>query len=162
MATLLHFLLTLEDYDYYNLSMTIPIISTKLYVPPVQSNIVLRPRLIERLNEGLRCKLVVIPAPAGFGKTTLVRNWLMDGNLPYGWLSLDEADNDPSCFLTYLIAAMQTIAPNLGEGASGLLQAPQPLTAETILTALLHDIAAIAESFVLVLDDYHEIDSRAH
>ena len=85
---------------------------TKLYIPPPRPNIVLRPRLIERLNEGLSagCKLTLISAPAGFGKTTLVSEWVAGCERPVAWLSLDEGDNDPTRFLTYLVAALQTIA----------------------------------------------------
>ena len=118
------------------------------------------PRLIERLNEGLHRKLTLISAPAGFGKTTLVSAWLASCDRPVAWLSLDEGDNDPTRFLTYLVAALQTIAPNIGEGVLGVLQSPQPPPTESILTALLNEIATIPDDFVLVLDDYHVIDAK--
>lgn len=153
-------LLTVEDCDHYNLIMTIPIISTKLYIPPPRSKIVLRPRLTERLNEGMQRKLTLVSASAGSGKTTLVSEWLAGCPQPAVWLSLDEGDNDPARFLTYLFAALQTIAANIGEGVFGLLQSPQPPPTESILTALLYEITAIRDHFVLVLDDYHAIDSR--
>ena len=86
------------------------ILATKLYIPPPRAKIVLRPRLIEQLNEGLDCKLTLISAPAGFGKTTLVSEWIASCGRPVAWLSLDEGDNDPTRFLTYFIAALQTIA----------------------------------------------------
>jgi LuxR family maltose regulon positive regulatory protein len=87
--------------------MATPLLTTKLYTPPPRSNCVPRPRLIERLNEGLQCKLTLISAPAGFGKTTLVANWkLTIDNLKVAWLSLDDDDNDPTRFLVYLIAAL--------------------------------------------------------
>jgi LuxR family maltose regulon positive regulatory protein len=140
--------------------MTMPILSTKLYIPPIRSKVVLRPRLIERLNEGLHSRLTVISASAGFGKTTLVSEWLMGCELPAGWLSLDEGDNDLTRFLTYLSAALQTIAPNIGEGMNGLLQSPQPPPIELFLASLLNEINAIPENFILVLDDYHIIDAR--
>ena len=151
--------------------MSAPILATKLYIPPPRSKIVLRPRLIERLNEGLSSgrKLTLISASAGFGKTTLVSEWVagpwhrppgqMRGR-PVTWLSLDEGDNDPTRFLTYLITALQTIAANIGAGVLGLLQSPQPPATDLILTTLLNDITAIPDNFVLVLDDYHVIDSR--
>jgi hypothetical protein len=141
--------------------MSTPILATKLYVPPPQPKVVLRPRLIERLNEGLLRKLTLISSPAGFGKTTLLSEWLAGCELPAAWLSLDEGDNDPTRFLAYLLAALQTIAANVGEGVLGLLQSPQPPPTETILTALLNEITTIAHDFVLVLDDYHVIDARA-
>ncbi len=93
--------------------MPVPILATKLFIPPPRPGIVLRPRLIERLNEGLSLgrKLTLISAPAGFGKTTLVSEWVAGCEQPVAWLSLDEGDNDPARFLTYLVAALQTIAP---------------------------------------------------
>src|SRR5687768_8947469 len=140
--------------------MSIPILATKLYIPTPRPNLVLRPRLIERLNEGLHRKLTLISAPAGFGKTTLVCEWVADCERPTAWLSLDEDDNDPRRFLSYLVAAVRTIEAILGEGVLGVLQSPQPPPIETILTALLNDIATIPDNFVLVLDDYHVIDAR--
>jgi len=92
--------------------MSTPILATKLYVPPPRPKVVLRPNLFERLNEGLHRKLILISAPAGFGKTTLVSEWVAGCEQPVAWLSLDEGDNDPTRFLTYLIAAMQTIMAN--------------------------------------------------
>ncbi len=110
---------------------------------PPRPKTVLRPRLIERLNEGLHCKLTLISAPAGFGKTTLVSEWLAGIGSPAAWLSLDEGDNDPTRFLTYFIAALQTIAPEIGAGVLAALQSPQPPSIELILTILLNEIAAI-------------------
>ena len=157
-------------YVLYTLSMSTPILATKLYIPPPRSKIVLRSRLIERLNEGLSsgCKLTLISASAGFGKTTLVSEWVAGCQRPVAWLSLDEGDNDPVRFLTYLVAALQTlalsevegIASNIGAGVLAVLQSPQPPAIESILTALLNEIAAIPDHFILVLDDYHVIDSK--
>jgi LuxR family maltose regulon positive regulatory protein len=140
--------------------MATSILATKLFIPPPRPKSVLRTRLIERLNEGLHHKLTLISASAGFGKTTLVSEWIADCERPVAWLSLDGGDNDPTRFLTYLVAALQTIAANIGAGALAVLQSPQPLPAESILTTLLNDIAAISDSFILVLDDYHVIDSQ--
>src|SRR6266702_5669600 len=140
--------------------MSTPILATKLYIPRLRPNVVSRPRLIERLNEGLHGKLILIAAPAGFGKTTLVSQWLAAGPRPTAWLSLDEGENDPTRFLTYLVAALQTIAATLGEGALGVLQSPQPPPTEAILTALLTDLTTIQDQFVLVLDDYHVIEAK--
>jgi LuxR family maltose regulon positive regulatory protein len=122
--------------------------------------VVLRPRLTERLNEGLHRKLTLISAPAGFGKTTLVSEWLAGCGRPVAWLSLDDGDSDLTRFLTYLVAALQTIAPTIGAGVLGVLQSSLPPPPEAILTILLNDIAAIADTFVLVLDDYHLIDAQ--
>ncbi len=140
--------------------MSTPVLATKLYIPPPRPRAVLRPRLIERLNEGLHGKLTLISAPAGFGKTTLVSEWLADCGRPAAWLSLDEGDSDLTRFLTYLVAVLQTIAANIGEGVLGVLQSPQPPPTESILTALLNEITTIPDSFVLVLDDYHVIDAK--
>src|SRR3989337_2179408 len=117
-------------------SMPPPILPTKLYTPPPRPKVVLRPRLIERLNEGLPAgrKLTIISAPAGFGKTTLVSEWVAGCERPVAWLSLDKGDNDPTRFLTYLVAALQTlalskaegIAANIGAGVLGVLHASQP------------------------------------
>jgi LuxR family maltose regulon positive regulatory protein len=139
-----------------------PILATKLYIPPPRPKIVLRPRLVERLNEGLflGCKLTLISASAGFGKTTLASEWVAVCERPVAWLSLDEGDNDPTRFLTYLVAALQTIVVDIGEGVLGLLQSSQPLQIEAILTALLNEISSIPEHFLLILDDYHLLDSQ--
>src|SRR5438874_1464422 len=144
--------------------MSTPILATKLYIPPPRPNVVLRPRLLERLNEGLHRKLTLISAPAGFGKTTLVSEWAAFVQRPTAWLSLDEGDNDPIRFLTYLVAAVQTIADGVLGTLSGgqvMLQSPQPPPTESILTTLLNDLTTIQDPFVLVLDDYHVIDAKA-
>src|SRR3982751_6127200 len=96
--------------------MSTPILTTKLYIPPPRPNVVRRSRLTERLNAGLHRKLILIAAPAGFGKTTLVGAWATNCDWPAAWLSLDRADNDPTRFLTYLVAALQTVAPMIGAG----------------------------------------------
>ena len=137
-----------------------PILATKLYIPRPRPNVVSRPHLLERLNEGLHRKLTLIAAPAGFGKTTLVSEWVAFIERPTAWLSLDEGENDPARFLTYLVAALQTIAPTIGEGVLGVLQSPQPPPPEAILTVLLNEITTLPDHFVLVLDDYHVIDAK--
>src|SRR4051794_34203939 len=108
--------------------MTTPILATKLYIPPPRPKAVLRPRLIERLHEGLHHhrKLTLITASAGFGKTTLLSEWVVNCKRKVVWLSLDKADSDPIRFLTYLVAALEKIAPAIGAGLLDLLQAPQP------------------------------------
>src|SRR6266567_7317233 len=135
-----------------------PILSTKLYLPRLRPNVVSRPRLLDRLNEGLHRNLTLISAPAGFGKTTLVSEWVEGSGRPTAWLSLDEGESDPTRFLTYLVAALQTIAATIGEGVLSALQSPQPPPTEAMLTALLNDMATIRDPFVLVLDDYHVIE----
>jgi LuxR family maltose regulon positive regulatory protein len=123
------------------------------------------------MNEGLQRKLTLISASAGFGKTTLVSEWiaaLTPSPSPAGrgegvrvaWLSLDEGDNDPPRFLTYLVSALQTIVANIGEGMLSALQSPQPPPIESLLTALINEITTIPDNFIFVLDDYHIIDSK--
>lgn len=142
--------------------MPAPILATKLYVPQPWPGIVTRLRLIERLNGGLAKggKLTLISAPAGFGKTTLVSEWIAGCGHPVTWLSLDQGDNDPTHFLAYVVAALQTIAPKIGAVAMAALQSSQPPPIESILTALLNEITALPDQFILVLDDYHVIDSK--
>lgn len=158
--------------------MFIPILATKLYVPSPRSTLISRPRLVERLRDGWvkRCKLTLISASAGFGKTTLVSEWIAvygqrEMNMSAAWLSLDEADNDPTRFLAYLIAALQTLKPDMNEpaknggarigaGALAALQSSQPPLIESVLTLLLNDINTLSDSFILVLDDYHVIESK--
>src|ERR687886_380018 len=128
--------------------MATPILATKLYIPPPRPNLVLRPRLIERLNAGLHRKLTLISAPAGFGKTTLVGEWGAGCARSAAWLSLDEADNDPKRFLAYLVAALQTIGPTIGATVVEALQGPQPPPAEALLTALLNDLTTLADNVI--------------
>lgn len=208
--------------------MAIPILTTKLYIPPPRPQVVARPRLLECLNEGLRSghKLTLVSAPAGSGKTTLISAWIHQKDdatetplrprcdpaatpprprretrgRPAGqargagsetlrglkaeagealqpssvspsaailhpsqvaWLSLDEGDGEPTRFLAYLVAALQSVAPGLGEGLLATLQAPQPPSTEALLTALLNEVAALPHPLVLILDDYHLIDAQA-
>lgn len=140
--------------------MPATILATKLFIPPPRYGIVARPHLIERLNEGLHCKLILISTPAGFGKTTLVSEWLASCRIPASWLSLDESDSDPARFISYLVKSLQNIQVGIGEGLLAALQSPQPLQIETILTSLLNEISTISQNFLLVLDDYHSIDSQ--
>ena len=140
--------------------MSTPVLVTKLYIPPPRPNVVLRPRLIERLNEGLHHKLTLIAAPAGFGKTTLLTEWVAGCRRPAAWLSLDAGDNDPARFLAYLVATLQTVAPTIGAGVLGVLQSPQSPPTESILTILLNEITTLPDNLLLVLEDYHVIDAR--
>lgn len=143
--------------------MSTPILATKLYIPQLRPNAVSRPRLTERLNEGLHHnrKLTLIAAPAGFGKTSLLSEWVAGCDRKAAWLSLDQADSDPIRFLTYFVAALQKIAPNIGEGVQRVLQSLQPSPIETMLTTLLNEITTFSDNFVLVLDDYHLIEAKA-
>lgn len=143
--------------------MATPILSTKLYIPPLRPNLTPRPRLIERLNRGLRQApgVTLISAPAGFGKTTLVNEWLRQSDLCAAWLSLDETDNDPVRFLTYLVAALQQIGHTIGQIGQGIVQTPHSAPTEAMLTVLINEIAATSTPFVLVLDDYHVIKAQS-
>src|SRR5918992_1487191 len=123
--------------------MSTPVLTTKLYVPAPPPNAVERRSLVERIDEGLHRNLTLVSAPAGFGKTTLVSAWATACERKVAWLSLDERDNDLGRFLIHLVAAVQTIAPTVGETALALLQSPQSPPAESTLTALLNDIANI-------------------
>ena len=136
------------------------VLQTKLYIPQARvADLVPRPYLIERLNEGLPGKLTLISAPAGFGKTTLASHWLGQLNLPAAWLTLDEDDNDLARFLTYFIAALQTIQPEVGTDVLALLQSSPLPPSHTLLTLLINDLTAISEKSLLVLDDYHSLET---
>jgi len=148
--------------------MPASVLATKLYIPSPRPKVVFRPRLIARLNEGLQRTpgVTLISAPAGFGKTTLVSEWVAaltpafspGGRGKVAWLSLDEGDNDPARFLVYLVAALQTIEAKVGEATLAALHASQPPPTEVLLTALLNDLTTLG-NVVLVLDDYHAIES---
>ncbi|MFZ0166488.1 MAG: hypothetical protein WAL12_23155, partial [Trebonia sp.] len=139
-----------------------PLLETKLHVPRWRRSLVARPRLSERLSRGAESALTLVSAPAGFGKTTLLAEWLAaapaDGR-SVAWLSLDQRDNDPALFWTYLVAALKTAAPGEGAGALSLLHPPRS-PGEAGLVTLLNDLDAISDDVVLVLDDYHVIDAR--
>jgi len=152
------------------------LVRTKLFRPVLRPSLIARRHLIDRLNTGLlrgdsgfAARLTLVCAPAGFGKTTLVAAWL--AQLPdfdplmageqVAWLSLDEGDNDPARFLAYLIAALQTAIPEVGQAAELQLHSPQPAAAEATLTVLINDLSERARPVVLVLDDYHVIAAPA-
>ena len=139
-----------------------PLLATKLHVPRRPRSLVARPRLGERLSRGAESALTLVSAPAGFGKTTLLTQWLAavaaDGR-SVAWLSLDQRDNDPELFWTYLVGALKTAAQGTGASALSLLQPPQPPT-EAGLATLLNDLDALPDDVVLVLDDYHVIEAR--
>jgi LuxR family transcriptional regulator, maltose regulon positive regulatory protein len=136
------------------------LLTTKLNVPTTRTNLVTRQRLIERLDEGASGKLTLVCAPAGFGKTTLLGNWILGSGLPVGWPSLDKDDNDPARFLSYLAAALQSAASDIGQSTRSLIDSPQPPN-RAVLTALVNEIAAVPKVCALVLDDYHLIDDEA-
>lgn len=140
--------------------MNLPILSTKLYIPPLQPKTVFRNSLIEQLNKGAKRKLTLISASAGFGKTILLCQWVENYEYPVGWISLDEEHNDIIRFLLYLLGAIQSVKANIDESIIGMLLSPQPPPYKTILTLLINEIANFEDDFSLILDDYHLIDSK--
>lgn len=139
--------------------MSTQILTTKLYIPPVRPQVVNRPRLISRLNDGLYTKLILVSASAGFGKSTVLSQWLDQCDYPTAWLSLDENDSELSRFLRYFVVALQTVDPHIGEDVLEMLQSPYLPPTDAILTTLLNAIATIRQDMIFVLDDYHAIDS---
>lgn len=137
------------------------LLSTKFYIPPIRSNQIARPRLTDLLSEGLDKTLILVSAPAGYGKTTLVSSWLKAIKASSAWLSLDEGDNDPIRFLQYLLTALLPIAPDIQDELLGMLQGIQPNQGEDLITILANKLASISNPFVLILDDFHVIDSDA-
>jgi LuxR family maltose regulon positive regulatory protein len=135
------------------------LLATKLRIPPVRARSVSRQRLVDRLNASLSHELILISAPAGFGKTTLLSEWANQAAVLVTWISLDEADRDPRRFLAYVTAALASVAPDLGSSVLPLLQAPQPSPIETVLTVLINRLTEASAPFVLVLDDYQLIDA---
>jgi LuxR family maltose regulon positive regulatory protein len=139
------------------------VLATKLFVPRPRPDLVARPRLLARLEAGLESsRYSVLSAPAGAGKTTLLAAWLAAAARPVAWLALDERDQDVHQFLRYLIGALETVAPSLGQAALAWLDAPPPPPLpEVVLTDLLNDLAALPGPYVLVLDDYHLVHAMA-
>lgn len=148
--------------------MKTPLLQSKFYIPQTDFDsrrgtvLVSRPRLIERLNEGVGRKLTLISAQAGFGKTTLVSQWLRLVEWPVAWISLDEGDNDPSRFLRYFVAALQSISisPHFGQHVLGMLPSPQPPPLDALLTVLVNELAQFSDPLLLILDDYHLITAQ--
>src|SRR5712691_1363380 len=138
------------------------LLATKLHVPGPRPGFVARPRLARALGEGLARGLVVVCAPAGFGKTALLADWVRSGDHRVAWLSLDAADNDPVRFWRHVIAALDRARPGIGERAGPLLGPPAPLSFEGLVTALINELAAQSGDgeVLLVLDDYHLIDAQ--
>ncbi|MFY9915124.1 MAG: helix-turn-helix transcriptional regulator, partial [Nocardioidaceae bacterium] len=146
--------------------MPVPLLATKMYLPRPRADLVQRPRLSERLDAGSAAQLMLVSAPAGFGKTTLLADWLAAGpaapsdDRSVAWLSLDRGDSDPTSFWSYLIAALQTAEPGVGANELALLSSPQPAPITQVLTTLLNDLGADGSDIVLVLDDYHLVEAR--
>jgi LuxR family transcriptional regulator, maltose regulon positive regulatory protein len=139
------------------------LLATKLHMPRPRPDLVPRPRLAERLDEGLARGLMLVCAPAGYGKTVLLADWARRGPQPVAWLSLDAGDNDPARFWRHAVAALDRSRPGLAERVAPLFGPPAPASYEGLVTALINELAAgsDADQTLLVLDDYHLIDSRA-
>jgi LuxR family maltose regulon positive regulatory protein len=141
--------------------LNVPLLSTKLYVPPVRPERVPRPRLVERLKAGLDRRLVLLSAPAGFGKTTIISECAARCRHPVAWVSLDKCDNEPVQFWTYVVTALQenphVQGSELGQAVLAMLRSSQPPPMETLLRGLINELAEITEPFVLILDDFHQI-----
>ena len=138
------------------------VLQTKFFIPTARERLVRRRRLIASLNDGLFGKLTLASAPAGFGKTTLIADWGNNlSNADMCWLSLDEQDNDPARFLAYLVGAVQTAVPDFGQSVQVVLQSPQMPSHEAILALLVNELAQLNRDIVLVLDDYHLIQTEA-
>jgi LuxR family transcriptional regulator, maltose regulon positive regulatory protein len=139
------------------------LLSTKFYIPPLRANAIPRPRLVDKLLAGVNQpgSLTLLSGPAGFGKTTLLSALAAQLRRPAAWVSLDDGDNDPIRFWTYIIAACQSVQAGAGASALALFRASQPLPAETVPTILINDLARLAGGLALILDDYHVIQNPA-
>jgi LuxR family maltose regulon positive regulatory protein len=139
------------------------LLATKLHMPRPRPDLVPRPRLAERLDEGLARGLMLVCAPAGYGKTVLLADWARRGRQPVAWLSLDVGDNDPARFWRHGVAALDRGRPGLAERVGPLFGPPAPSSYEGLVTALINELAAEsdADQPLVVLDDYHLIDSEA-
>lgn len=141
----------------------VPLLATKRYAPRRRARLVTRPRLLARLDRGIESRLTLVAAPAGSGKSTLLADWLAATpahRRTTAWVSLDPGDNDPALFWTYVITALHALPPAPGGNALALLHGPQPPPIASVLATLINDLAAIDDDVVLVLDDYHVIQSR--
>lgn len=143
--------------------MSDTLLATKFHKPPLLANLVSRQRLLHRLDDGLRqgSRLTLISAPAGYGKTTLIGEWILESGLSAAWLSLDEGDNDQARFLNYLVSALRAIEPGIGKATLATLQASQSQIPTTLLAPLVNELADHPQDFLIVFDDYHSIHNQA-
>lgn len=136
----------------------LPLLQTKTSIPPARQNRVERPRLMERIEEGMKRTFTLILAPAGFGKTTLIAEWARSTSMPVAWLSLERSERTSERFISYFIYALQQICPQVGQTAQAMLTSGQAMAEEAILFSLLNDLSETKEDFAIVLDDYHILD----
>ena len=138
------------------------LLATKLNVPGLRPDLVPRPRLAQRLDQGRGRGLVLVCAPAGYGKTVLLAEWVRRGRHPVAWLSLDAGDNDPARFWRHMVAALDRVRPGISERMAPLLGPSAPPSFEPLVTALINEVAGQpdADEALLVLDDYHVISSQ--
>lgn len=141
--------------------MASPLLVTKLHLPSPRSPLVPRDRILQKLNQGLTSRLILVSAAAGFGKTTALSDWAQHTQLTVSWLALDERDNDPTRFWTYLVAALQRTHETMGEATLSMLKSPEPFDFEGFLTPLLNELAQLQTDLIVVLDDYHLITTPA-
>jgi len=140
--------------------MVTPVLATKLFAPPVRPDLVSRQRLIDLLHAGWQRKLILVSAPAGYGKTTLISGWLHETKIPSAWISLDEDDNDPIRFFQYFIAALQKIIPAIGEGLMSMPQGAPVVSFDNSINILINEISKSVNPFILIMDDFHVIHSQ--
>ncbi|HEX2996730.1 MAG TPA: AAA family ATPase, partial [Anaerolineales bacterium] len=135
------------------------LLHTKLMSPRLAATVVPRAELLRQLDAGLTKKVILVSAPTGFGKTTLIRMWITSRDFSSAWVTLDDHDNDPVRFWTYVCSALRTIDPSLGKATLSMLASPQPPSFESLLTPFINDLARLKKPAALVLDDYHAIKS---
>jgi LuxR family transcriptional regulator, maltose regulon positive regulatory protein len=136
------------------------ILKTKLFIPPLREGMISRSRLVELINKGIKKKVLFLSAPAGFGKSTLMVEWVAQAKTPAAWVSLDKTENDPVNFLSYLVSGAQSIYPNIGDAILGALKSPGSPPVENLLHAWINEISEHAGEFVLILDDFHHIQNH--
>ena len=139
----------------------VDLLYTKLHPPPVREKQVDRRHLLEKLDAALNQRLTLVCAPAGYGKTTLLSQWVNHWEKPVGWVTLDHSDNDLVQFVRYFLAALQQVEPKVGEPIQDMLPALQPMSGTAVWMLLVNEIAASEREFVVILDDYHEVEDRA-
>lgn len=140
--------------------MSGPLLTTKLHIPQARTASVLRPRLVMRLQQGLEQKLILISAPAGYGKTTLLCEWLADCRKTTAWVSVDKGDNDPSRFWAYVIAALRDAFSLVSSILPDIQTSPDLSSNEILITELINELDKLSQPLILVLDDYHIIETQ--